>query len=167
MQDEDTANKLPRSGDLSASNGTSPDNVQDRTHPRQKTYEELKLLQRILVVEDDTSLANLEADVLKASGYAVTIAHSGELAVMALHESIPDLVVLDLDLPGSMTGWDVLHMLRMHSKVPVLLTSSETAVRKRMRTCGETRKTLDHLPKPYAMQALLKRIAHMLVPVPQ
>lgn len=167
MQDEDTANMMPGSGNLSALNVTSSDDVREMTHSRQKEFEGPKLPRRILVVEDDASLANLEADVLAACGYAVTTAHTGELAVMALRESIPDLVVLDLELPGNMSGWDVLHVLRTHSRVPVLLTSSETAVRKRMRTCGETRTTLDHLPKPYPMQALLKRIAHMLVPVPQ
>ncbi len=133
----------------------------------QKEFEQPKLPRRILVVEDDASLADLEADVLTACGYAVTIAHTGELAVLALRESIPDLVVLDLELHGGMTGWDVLQVLRTHSRIPVLLTSSETAVRKRMRTRGETRSTLDHLPKPYPMQALLKRIAHMLITVPQ
>ncbi len=164
MQDEDTANTMPGSGNLSAS---SPDNMPDMTHSMQKEFEQPKLPRRILVVEDDASLAGLEADVLTACGYAVTIAHTGELAVLALRESIPDLVVLDLELHGGMTGWDVLQVLRTHSRIPVLLTSSETAVRKRMRTRGETRSTLDHLPKPYPMQALLKRIAHMLITIPQ
>ena len=167
MQDEDTANTMPGSGNLSASNEASPDDVQHMTHSRQKEFEQPKLPRHILVVEDDASLANLEADVLTTCGYAVTIARSGELAVGAFRESIPDLVVLDLELPGSMTGWDVLQVLRTHSRVPVLLTSSETAVHKRMRARGETRSTLDHLPKPYPMQALLKRIARMLIIVPQ
>jgi DNA-binding response OmpR family regulator len=164
MQDEDTANTMPGSGKLSAS---SPDNMPDMTHSMQKEFEQPKLPRRILVVEDDASLADLEADVLTACGYAVTIAHTGELAVLALRESVPDLVVLDLELHGGMTGWDVLQVLRTHSRIPVLLTSSETAVRKRMRTRGETRSTLDHLPKPYPMQALLRRIAHMLITIPQ
>ncbi len=165
MQDEDTANTMPGSGN--SLNATSPDNVQDMTHSTQKEFAQPKLPRHILVVEDDASLANLEADVLTACGYAVTLACTGELAVLAFRESIPDLVVLDLELSGSMTGWDVLQMLRTHSRIPVLLTSSETAVRKRMRTRGETRSTLDHLPKPYPMQALLKRIAHMLITIPQ
>jgi DNA-binding response OmpR family regulator len=164
MQDEDTANTMPGNGNLSAS---SPDHMPDMTHSMQKEFEQPKLPRCILVVEDDASLADLEADVLTACGYAVTIAHTGELAVLALRESVPDIVVLDLELHGGMTGWDVLQVLRTHSRIPVLLTSSETAVRKRMRTRGETRSTLDHLPKPYSMQALLKRIAHMLLTIPQ
>lgn len=163
MRDNDSANTSPGSGNLSALDATSP----DYGHPAREKNEKPRLPKHILVVEDDASLADLEADVLTASGYAVTIASSGELAILAFQQAIPDLIVLDLELSGTMTGWDVLHTLRMHSRVPVLLTSSLTAVGKRLRTRGETRLTLDHLPKPYPMQTLLKRIERMLVIVPQ
>ena len=166
-QEKDTANTLPDNGNLSALNAASPEKVEGATHSMQNEAEGPKLPPRILVVEDDASLANVEADVLTACGYAVTLAGTGELAILAFRESIPDLVVLDLELPGSMTGWDVLQVLRTHSMIPVLLTSSETSVRKRIRIRGETRSTLDHLPKPYPLQALLKRIESMLISVPQ
>jgi DNA-binding response OmpR family regulator len=120
-------------------------------------------LQRILLVEDDLTLATLEADILTAHGYIVITAHSGELAITTLHRSIPDLVVLDLELIGNIQGWDVLQELRTLSSIPVLITSSSaTTARKYMR--GETRLTLDHLPKPYPMQTLLKRVKRMLPP---
>lgn len=164
MQDKDTANTMPGSGN--SLNVTSPDNVQGMKHSTKKEFEEQKLPHRILVVEDDASLGHLEADMLTAYGYVVTLAFTGELAALAFRESHPDLVVLDLELSGSMTGWDVLQVLRSHSRVPVLLTSSEQAVRKHMRIRGETRSTLDHLPKPYPLQALLKRIERMLVHLP-
>jgi len=118
--------------------------------------------QCILVVEDDASLANLEAGILAAHGYAVAMAHSGEMAIAALQQALPDLVLLDLDLSGPINGWDVLQMLRSYSATPVLLTSSESAVNRQIRIRGETRSTLDHLPKPYLMQTLLKRIERML-----
>jgi DNA-binding response OmpR family regulator len=124
-------------------------------------------LQRILVVEDDVSLANLEADMLSARGYVVSIATSGEAAIVALQQEIPDLVLLDLDLSGETTGWDVLKVLRRHSSAPVLLTSAELAIRSSMRMQGESRSTLDHLPKPYPLQALLKRIERMLAITPR
>ena len=163
-REKDTAHTLPDNGNLSAA---SPEIVEGTAHSTQMEAEEPKLPPRILVVEDDASLANVEADVLAACGYTVTLAGTGELAILALHESIPDLVVLDLELPGSMTGWDVLQVLRTHSMIPVLLTSSETSVRRRLRIRGETRSTLDYLPKPYPLQALLKRIESMLIIVPQ
>jgi DNA-binding response OmpR family regulator len=123
---------------------------------------------RILVVEDDPTLARLEAGILTARGYTVATVHSGELAIATLRHSIPDLVVLDLELTGNVQGWDVLQALRDFASIPVLLTtSSATAVRASMRLRGEKRSTLDHLPKPYPMQILLKRVERMLTAAPQ
>ncbi len=124
------------------------------------------ILRQILLVEDDTSLARLEAGILSARGYVVAVATSGELAISALHQAIPDLVLLDLDLAGPVTGWDVFKALRRLARTPVLLTSAESAARRHMRTQGESRSTLDHLPKPYPMQALLRRIERMLAMEP-
>jgi CheY-like chemotaxis protein len=123
-------------------------------------------LRQILLVDDDASLARLEAGMLSARGYEVAVATSGELAISAIHQAIPDLVLLDLDLSGSVTGWDVFKALRSLSRTPVLLTSAESAARRHMRTQGESRSTLDHLPKPYPMQALLRRIERMLAMEP-
>jgi DNA-binding response OmpR family regulator len=119
----------------------------------------------ILLVEDDASLARLEADILMARGYIVTPVENGELALNVLREVIPDLVLLDLDLPGAVNGWDVLQALRAYagtSETPVLLTSAEATAQKHLRMRGEARSTLDHLPKPYPVQLLLKRIKRML-----
>ena len=75
--------------------------------------------------------ATLEADILTAHGYIVVTVHSGELAITTLRRSIPDLVVLDLELIGNIQGWDVLQELRTLSSVPVLITSSSaTTARK-------------------------------------
>jgi DNA-binding response OmpR family regulator len=119
----------------------------------------------ILLVEDDASLGRLEAAILIAHGYIVTLVENGELALSALHETIPDLVLLDLELPGMVNGWDVLQALRAYastSTTPVLLTSAEVTAQKHLRTRGENRSTLDHLAKPYMIPTLLKRIERML-----
>lgn len=119
----------------------------------------------ILLVEDDALLAGLEADILTAYGYVVTPVENGELALNTLREVIPDLVLLDLDLPGTVNGWDVLQALRAYagtSVTPVLLTSAEATAQKHLRIRGEARSTLDHLPKPYLIPVLLKRIERML-----
>jgi CheY-like chemotaxis protein len=119
----------------------------------------------ILLVEDDASLARLEAGLLMARGYIVTLVENGELALNVLREVVPDLVLLDLDLPGAVNGWDVLKALRAYagtSATPVLLTSAEATAQKHLRTRGEARSTLDHLSKPYPVQLLLKRIERML-----
>ena len=130
--------------------------------------EKAKTQHRILVVEDDISLARLEARVLAAHNYSVMIVSNGELAITALSDFTPDLVVLDLELSGVLNGWDVLQVLRQNAKIPVLITTSmKPNMRKYFRTYGETSHTLDHLSKPYPMQALLKRVTRMLMIAPQ
>ena len=118
------------------------------------------------MVEDDLTLADLETDILTANGYAVTSVSSGEMAIATIRLTIPDLVVLDLELTDQIRGWDVLHELRecyAPINIPVLITSSSvTTTRRCIRDSGETRKTLDHLAKPYTLQTLLKRIQRML-----
>ena len=131
--------------------------------PQQQIGERQPTQPCILVVEDDAALATLEAEILRNHGYIVTTLPSGELAITALHRAVPDLVVLDIELPGSVNGWQVLQTLRTLASIPVLITSSSTvAVRQCMRSRGETRVTLDHLPKPFPIQTLLKRVKRML-----
>ena len=165
MPDDAATNTQPGGGHSSFKKttlGGAPGFAQSlRSHVK-----ESPTLQRILLVEDDVSLATLEADMLNARGYAVSIATSGEMAIQALQQEIPDLVPLDLDLSSATTGWDVFRALRRYSGTPVLLTSAESAIRSSIRMQGEPRSTLDHLPKPYPLQALLKRIERMLAITP-
>ncbi len=129
--------------------------------------EKLKKQARILIVEDDPSLSHLIASFLIAHDYVVATASTGELAVTKLNTFFPDLVVLDLELAGSLTGWDVLQDLRRNVRIPVILTTSMTlSARKYLRSSGESRLTLDHLPKPYPVQALLRCIQRMLLITP-
>jgi DNA-binding response OmpR family regulator len=124
----------------------------------------------ILIVEDDSALARLESEFLKAHGYNVVTVQTGELAIATLGRFIPTLVVLDLELTGDVSGWDVFQALRSLQAphpIPVLITSSSaTAVRTHIRNYAESRWTLDLLPKPYSLQSLLKRIQRMLNDAP-
>lgn len=165
MPDDAAKNTQPGGGHSSFKN-TMWSGVRDFSRTLHTHVGESGTLQRILVVEDDVSLANLEADMLSARGYTVSIATSGETAILALQQETPDLLLLDLDLSGATNGWDVLKVLRRHSSAPVLLTSAEAAIRSSIRMQGESRSTLDHLPKPYPLQALLKRIERMLAITP-
>jgi len=143
--------------------GIPADASLDLADPSQQPDIRRQNIQRILVVEDDPTLATLEVEVLTAHGYTVVTVHSGELAITTLRHLIPDLVVLDLELTSNINGWDVFQELRTIADIPVLITSSSVAaVRTYMRDSGETRCTLDHLPKPYLMQTLLKRVKRML-----
>jgi CheY-like chemotaxis protein len=134
-------------------------------------FEQAKAKQRhppysILLVEDDQSLADLEANMLKAHGYQVSTAYSGEQAIAIVKEHqhlFPDLVVLDLELTGNVSGWEVLQTLRTYGAIPVLITTSTVAdVRPYLQAYGESKLTLSHLPKPYPMQTFLKRIQRIL-----
>ena len=166
MQDKDAAYTLPDGGNMSVWNESTSFAAPINTNPTQQHVGESGAARRILVVEDDATLANLEAGILSAHGYMVAIARNGEMAITALQQALPDMVLLDLDLSGTITGWDVLQVLRTYSTTPVLLTSAESAVHRQIRSRGETRSTLDHLAKPYLIQTLLKRIERMLTIAP-
>jgi twitching motility two-component system response regulator PilH len=166
MQDNDTTYTLPDGGDTSIWNNSTSFGARSSSIKMHQQVHEEESFYHILVVEDDSSLANLEASILKAHGYLVAIASDGEKAITILEHNVPDLVLLDLDLSGSINGWDVLHMLRTYSSTPVLLTSAESSMYRQIRFQGETRSTLDLLPKPFLMQTLLKRIKRMLTIAP-
>jgi DNA-binding response OmpR family regulator len=166
MQDNNVAYTLPEGGDKNNWNNSINYGDQILTNPVQQQARDLDSSYHILVVEDDSSLANLEASILKAHGYLVAIASNGEMALTNLESDMPDLVLLDLDLSGAINGWDVLQMLRTYSRTPVLLTSSESSVNRQIRVRGEARSTLDLLAKPFLMQTLLKRIERMLTIAP-
>ena len=165
MHDNQAAHTTPDNGNMNASSEGKEQTEQEASaHSKHQADGGAQPVQRILLVEDDPTLANLEAEILTAHSYVVATVHSGELAVTALRRSIPDLVVLDLELTGNIQGWDVLQELRTLANIPVLITSSSaTIARKYMRE--ETRLTLDHLPKPYPMQTLLKRVKRILPPL--
>ena len=166
MQDNNATYTLPDGGDTSTWNNSTSFGAKSSTSKLQQQIREQRSSYHILVVEDDLSLANLEAGILKAHGYLVAIASNGEIAITILEHNVPDLVLLDLDLSGTINGWDVLHTLRSYSRTPVLLTSAESSVHRQIRFRGETRSTLDLLPKPFLMQTLLKRIERMLTIAP-
>lgn len=168
MKDGDAANIMPGGVNMNVVNGSSSGDKHVFVDSLHNEQEKPETSNRILVVEDDISLAHLEAHFLTAHNFNVVIASNGEVAVTKLNSFMPDLVVLDLELPGSLNGWDVLQALRTNAAIPVLLTTSMPLdMRKYLRSHGETRSTLCHLAKPYQMQALLKCIKRMLTTTPQ
>jgi DNA-binding response OmpR family regulator len=162
MEETNIANTTPVCGNMSMMHETTLPGV--AASGKEEQIKEQPSIQRILLVEDDQALATLEEAILTAHGYTVVTVHSGERAVIALRNIVPDLVVLDLELTGAINGWEVLQALRALNSIPVLLTtSSAQAVRTYRRQHGETKLSLDHLPKPYPMQTLLKRVKRMLI----
>lgn len=81
-------------------------------------------MQTILIIDDDAAIWSLEQEVLERAGYAVLRAYSGTEALLLLKDSRPDLVLLDLMLPG-LSGEEVLPQLQ---GISVIVVSAKTAV---------------------------------------
>jgi DNA-binding response OmpR family regulator len=114
---------------------------------------------RILLVEDDPRLADMLTEYLGQSGFRVTHAPTGRLAMEHLAAAEVDAVILDLMLPD-MDGLDVCRQLRATSDVPVLmLTARGDAID---RIVGLEIGADDYLPKPFEPRELLARLRAIL-----
>ena len=114
---------------------------------------------RILLVEDNLSLAEGLVTLLRQSGYAVDVVHDGASAeALAMAESF-DLVILDLNLP-QMDGLEVCRELRSISQIPFIISSARSDIADKL--IGLERGADDYLPKPYDPRELVARIHTIL-----
>src|SRR5260370_21838077 len=109
----------------------------------------------ILVVEDDTRLAATLQRVLGAEGHEVAIAGDGNDALRRARDRPPDLVILDLMLPG-LDGIAVCRRLRATAQFPILMLTALGGTEQRVR--GLDSGADDYLVKPFAYQELLARV---------
>ncbi|MEJ2864179.1 MtrAB system response regulator MtrA [Actinomycetospora flava] len=110
---------------------------------------------RILVVDDDASLAEMLTIVLEGEGFETTVVNDGPAALPALRESAPDLVLLDLMLPG-MNGIDVCRAIRAESGVPVVMLTAKTDTVDVV--LGLESGADDYVVKPFKPKELVARI---------
>ena len=110
---------------------------------------------RILVIDDDQALAEMLDIVLRSEGFLARLCHVGDTAVEAFREYRPDLVLLDLMLPGR-DGVDVCRDIRAESGVPIVMLTakSDTTVVVHGLEAGAD----DYVPKPFKTQELVARI---------
>ena len=114
----------------------------------------------ILVVDDDPRITDLVRRILAYEGYSVAIATSGNEALTRTLERPPDLIVLDLMLPG-LDGLEVARRLRAAGdKVPILMLTARDAVADRVE--GFETGADDYLVKPFAPEELLARVKALL-----
>ncbi len=109
----------------------------------------------VLVVEDEPGIADFIRRGLSYKGYSVRVAHSGEEALELSQEQLPDLVILDLMLPG-MDGVEVCRRLRAADAVPILMLTARDAVADTV--AGLEAGADDYITKPFAFEELLARV---------
>lgn len=117
---------------------------------------------RILVVEDDISLRTILKMQLERAGYTVRAAEDGEQALRAVAEEVPDLVLLDVMMPG-MNGYEVCEALKsdiVTANIPVIMLTARSEQEDRIR--GLTGGANDYLTKPYEVEELLVRVRNIL-----
>jgi DNA-binding response OmpR family regulator len=116
-------------------------------------------MKTILVVDDERKIADLARDYLEHAGFAVRIASDGETALTAIRRDRPDLVVLDLGLPG-LDGLDVTRTIRRDSSLPVImLTARDDELDKLL---GLELGADDYLTKPFSPRELVARVRAVL-----
>ena len=110
-------------------------------------------MQTILIIDDDAAIGDLEQEILERAGYAVLRAYSGTEALLILKSRRPDLILLDLMLPG-LSGEEVLPRIQ---GIPVIVVSAKTAVQDKVDLLLGG--AADYLTKPFDTKELLARVA--------
>ncbi|MGO8672831.1 MAG: response regulator [Capsulimonadaceae bacterium] len=124
---------------------------------------------RILVVDDEPEIVRAVRAGLLAQGYEVLVAHNGEEALRTASSEAPDLIVLDVMLPGDMDGLTVCRRLREWTQVPILVLSAISQERRKVAALDIGAD--DYLTKPFGMDELTARVRaalrrHRTAPVP-
>ena len=111
---------------------------------------------KIMIVEDDTAISDLLKEALEKEGYIVSRAYSGTEALMLLEKEKPDLLLLDLMLPG-LPGEELLPKLK---GILTVIMSAKTDIDNKVRLLYEG--ASDYITKPFVISELLARIAALL-----
>lgn len=116
-------------------------------------------MQRILIVEDELKIARLVRDYLEASGYETVTVPDGPSAIARARQDRPDLIVLDLGLPG-VDGLDVTRALRRTSNVPIVMLTARADEADRI--VGLELGADDYVVKPFSPKELVARVRAVL-----
>ena len=113
----------------------------------------------VLVVDDERQIATIARDYLQRAGFTVTIAGDGAAGLDMARKKLPDLVVLDLGLPG-MDGLQVARALRQESDVPIIMLTARVDESDRLR--GFEVGADDYVTKPFSPRELVARVSTVL-----
>ena len=115
--------------------------------------------QKILIVDDDENIANLISLYLTKECYETRIEHDGQSALDAFKEYAPNLILLDIMLPG-LDGYEVCREIRRETKVPIIMLSAKTEVFDKV--LGLELGADDYIIKPFDSKELVARVKAVL-----
>ena len=116
-------------------------------------------MSKILIIEDEVSIAELEKDYLELSGFEVDMEHSGDTGLDKALKNDSDLIILDLMLPG-IDGFEICRRIREQKNIPVLMVSAKKEDIDKIRGLGMGAD--DYITKPFSPSELVARVkAHL------
>jgi len=113
---------------------------------------------RVMVVDDDEEIVEMTRLILESGGYRVIPVLSGEEALKAVSSARPDLILLDINMPG-MDGWEILKLLKVDDEtqgIPVAMFSIKFELRDKVHGLKEG--AFDYITKPFSYDELLERV---------
>jgi CheY-like chemotaxis protein len=116
----------------------------------------------ILLVDDDAEIREMTTLLLEGGGFAVEHAASGEEAIYRAQQSVPDLVLLDINMPG-VDGWETLRLLKEDERTratPVIMFSVNFELREKLYALQQG--AVDYVTKPFDTDALVRRVREAL-----
>ncbi|MEJ7624566.1 MAG: response regulator [Pyrinomonadaceae bacterium] len=136
----------------------------EEMRPQNEIHESMPRGKTILVVDDSATVRKLIAGKLEKSGHNVICASDGVEALACLEENLPDLVLLDINMPR-MDGYEVCREIRSNpaaQNLPVVMISGKDGFFDKVR--GRTAGTTGHVTKPFGPETLMKALETYLVP---
>ena len=116
-------------------------------------------MKKVLIVEDEISIADLEKDYLELSGFEVSIENTGDAGLKRALEEDFSIIVLDLMLPG-MDGFEVCRKIREKKDIPIIMVSAKKEDIDKIRGLGLGAD--DYMTKPFSPSELVARVkAHL------
>lgn len=116
-------------------------------------------MKKILIVDDEAKIVQLARDYLEHAGFSVLTAGDGKTALAAVRAEKPDLVILDLGLPG-MDGLDVTRAMRRESNVPIIMLTARTEETDKL--VGLEMGADDYITKPFSPKEMVARVRVVL-----
>ncbi|MDR7868855.1 MAG: response regulator transcription factor [Sporomusaceae bacterium] len=115
--------------------------------------------QSVFIVDDDVKITKLLKSYFDKEGFITYLAHEGGGAVQAIRDKNPDIVILDLMLPG-MDGWDICRKLRKESEVPIIMLTARDEETDRV--IGLEMGADDYVAKPFSPREVVARAKAIL-----